>query len=86
MADLVRLHAFLEPKNPDAARRAISAIRLGVRLLETHPEVGRPVEGMESEFRDWWIAFGKGGYVVRYRVDNRIAVVLAVRHGREAGF
>ena len=42
--------------------------------------VGRPVEDMEDEFRDWIIDFGDSGRVVRYRVDQRFVTVLAVRH------
>ena len=86
LADLARLHAFLAPTNPDAARRAIRAIRQGLSLLSAHSEIGRPVEGMDPAFRDWWIPFGASGYVARYRVDGRRAVILAVRHAKESGF
>jgi plasmid stabilization system protein ParE len=55
-------------------------------LLSKHPQVGRPVEELSSEFRDWPVEFGHGGYVVRYRYDGGDVVVLAVRHAREAGF
>jgi hypothetical protein len=40
---------------------------------------------MPSEFREWLIQFGDGGYVALYRYDGSTVVVLAVRHGREAG-
>jgi plasmid stabilization system protein ParE len=86
LRDLARLHAFLRPDNPDAARRAISAIRQGVRLLGEHPEAGRLVEEMEIEFREWPISFGSAGYLVLYRFDRGEVVLLSVRHGREAGY
>jgi plasmid stabilization system protein ParE len=86
LRDLARLHGFLAPKNRDAARRAISAIRQGVKLLTAHPEIGRPVEAMPAGFREWPIRFGDGGYVVLYRYDGDVVVTLAVRHGREAGY
>ena len=86
LADLTRLHRFLAERNPDAARRAIRAIREGMRLLETHPEAGRPAKGMAPEFRERWIPFGSGGYLALYRLDGPRVVVLAVRHGRELGF
>lgn len=41
---------------------------------------------MNPAFRDRIIPFGDGGYVARYRVDGDTAVVLAVRHQKEAGF
>jgi plasmid stabilization system protein ParE len=86
LADLARLHRFLAAKNPDAARQAVRAIRRGMRLLEAHPEAGRPTEDLDPAFRERWIAFGGSGYLALYRLDGPRVVVLAVRHGRELGF
>jgi plasmid stabilization system protein ParE len=80
------LYRFLVVKNPDAARRAVKAIRQGVKVLEQQPKVGRPVEDMDNEYRDWIIDFGDSGYVARYRVDPQFVSVLAVRHQKEVGF
>ena len=41
---------------------------------------------MDPEFREWLIDFGDSGYVVLYRLEARVAVILAVRHQREAGY
>jgi plasmid stabilization system protein ParE len=81
-----RLHAFLKHKNPDAASRAVKAIRQGIRLLAVHPQAGRPAENMPPEFREWPIDFGNNGYVAQYRYDGGDVLVLAVRHGKEAGY
>jgi plasmid stabilization system protein ParE len=86
LQDIGRLSDFLAAKNPEAARRAIQTIRRGVKALTTHPEIGRPVEGMLPEFREWIIEFGQGAYVALYHFDGRQVVVLAIRHGREAGY
>ncbi len=86
LRDVQRLYRFLAPKNLDAAKRAVAAIRQGVRVLEQQPGVGRPVDDMDDEFRDWMIDFGDSGYVVRYRVDPQSVTILAVRHQKEAGF
>ena len=86
LLDVQRLYRFLAPKNPDAAKRAVKAIRQGVKVLEQQSGVGRPVEVMDDEFRDWIIDFGDSGYVVRYRVDQQSVTVLAVRHQKEVGF
>jgi plasmid stabilization system protein ParE len=86
LQDVARLHAFLRPKSREAASRAVKAIRESVKILAAHPEIGRPVDDMEPEFRDWLIEFGDGGYVARYHYDGRDVVVLAVRHTKEAGF
>lgn len=84
--DVIRLYEFLAPKNPDAARRAVQTIQQGVRDLSKHPAIGRPVDEMPPAFREWIIEFGQGAYVVLYHFDGKEAVILAIRHGREAGY
>ena len=85
-SDLARLRDFLAVKNLDAARRAIQTIRQGVKTLAAHPEIGRAVDNMPPEFREWIIPFGGSSYVTRYRYDGEQVAILAVRHGREAGY
>ena len=41
---------------------------------------------MPDGFREWPIRFGADGYVAFYRVTMDRVVILAVRHGREAGY
>lgn len=77
---------FLRPKNPGAAKRAAESIRQGVQALGTHPRMGRLVEDLPEQYREWPIDFGDGGYVVRYRVEGDTITILAVRHQREAGY
>ena len=86
LGDVQRLYRFLASKNPDAAQRAVKAIRNGVKILATHPAIGRPVEEMEPEFREWMIDFGDSGYITLYRYDGVTAIILAVRHQKEAGY
>jgi len=83
--DVERLHAFLAPMNPAAARRAAQAIRQGAQVLATHPQIGRPVDDMPPAFREWLVPFGDSAYVMLYRVEGLVAL-LAVRHGREVGY
>ena len=86
LGDVQRLYRFLASKNPDAAKRAVKAIRNGVKILATHPAIGRPAEEMEPEFREWMIDFGDSGYITLYRYDGVTAIILAVRHQKEAGY
>ena len=86
LRDLERLHAFLAAQSPEAAQRAIATIRKGVKNLATHPEIGRPVDDLPPEFREWIIEFGSGAYLVRYRYDGCEVLLLALRHGREASY
>ncbi len=85
LRDVQRLYRFLAQKNPDAAGRAVSAIRSGAQILARHPEVGRPVEEMEPEYREWLVNFVDSGYIVLYRFDGAKSLVVAVRHKKEAG-
>ncbi|MDM7555393.1 type II toxin-antitoxin system RelE/ParE family toxin [Xanthomonas fragariae] len=84
LADVQRLYRFLAPKDADAALRAVQAIRAQVKILAHQPRIGRPVEDMAPEFRDWLIDFGDSGYVARYRINENMVTILAVRHQKEA--
>jgi plasmid stabilization system protein ParE len=86
LQDVARIHAFLAPKSPEAARRAVGAIRQGVKALGKRPQMGRPVDELPPEFREWVIEFGAAAYVALYHYDGKQVVILAVRHGREAGY
>ncbi len=86
LRDVQRLYRFLEGKNRDAARRAVQVIRTSVQIIAEHPEVGRPVDEMDPAFREWLVDFGNSGYVVLYHYDGNVAVIVAVRHQREAGY
>jgi plasmid stabilization system protein ParE len=86
IGDLQRLREFLQPKNPAAADRAAQAIIQSVQALGTLPHIGRPINDLPSEYRDWLIDYGDSGYVARYRIDGEIVVILAIRHQKEVGF
>jgi plasmid stabilization system protein ParE len=88
LQDVQRLYHFLAPQDIDAARRAVKAIRAGVKILAHQPQSGRPVEDMQPEFREWPIDFGHSGYVVLYRHEavRDMVYVLAARHQKEAGY
>jgi plasmid stabilization system protein ParE len=64
----------------------VRAIRQGVKTLAIHPEIGRPVDEMPPEFRERFVPFGQSGYLALYRYDGKTVAILAVRHGREAGY
>jgi plasmid stabilization system protein ParE len=86
LLDVARLYDFLAPKSREAAQRAVKAIWQGIKELAKHPGIGRPVEELPSEFREWVIEFGHGAYVALYHYDAKQIVILAVRHGRETGY
>ena len=86
LRDVQRLYRFLAEKNPEAASRAVKAIRDAMKIIALQPGIGRPAEEMDPEYREWLMDFGDSGYVALYRLDGDTAIVLAVRHQREAGY
>jgi plasmid stabilization system protein ParE len=76
-----RLYEFLDRVSPAAARRAAAAILDGADRLEEHPHIGRP---LDDGRREWFVPFGVGAYVLRYRLDAAgDPVVIRVWHSRE---
>jgi plasmid stabilization system protein ParE len=84
--DLLRLRDFLATRNQSAAARAVQAIRSGLKTLRIAPEAGKPVDWLPEGYREWFISFGKSGYVVLYRLLEDHVVIQAVRHGRESDY
>lgn len=84
--DLERLRDFLRPKSAMAAKRAGEAIVKSVQVLGLQPQLGRPMEDLPEDFREWIIDFGDSGYLARYRIDPDAITILAVRHQKEVGF
>lgn len=84
---LERCRRFLTVKAPEAAKRAGQAIERQFLLVETAPDIGRPIPEM-PELRELVIAFGDSGYVALYRHEpaDDAVYVLAFRHQKEAGY
>ena len=64
----------------------VKAIRSSIKILAYQPHLGRPVEDIDAEYREWLIEFGTSGYIALYRVEPEIVAILAVRHQKEAGY
>ncbi len=85
--DLERIFEFNFERDPATALDHIDKIRSAVRILEAHPEIGRPVGG-DSTMRELIISHGKSGYVALYEYSRVTTLVriAAIRHQREAGY
>lgn len=83
-ADMIRLHAFLELKNPSSAAQALLTIRESLAPLKSMPLIGRPV--MDSNnLRELVIGFGSDGYIALYEhilEEDRVYIV-AIKHQKE---
>jgi len=81
-----RLHDFLKEKNPDAAKRAVRAIRTGIKPLKKFPNSGKPVEHLDGEVRTYMISFGSRGYTVLYKNEGNNSYIISVKHYLELDF
>ena len=80
--DIERLRSFLDPSNPDAARRALASIWAAIDRLQEFPDLGMPTG--DTNIRQIVIRFGAS--IVRYarlREDGNI-LITRIWHGREA--
>jgi addiction module RelE/StbE family toxin len=82
--DLERIFDFYAGDDPALASRIISLVIEAVEVLSAHPLIGRHAE---LGLRDLVISSGRTGFVAlyRYRDDQEIVRILAIRHQREAG-
>lgn len=79
-SDLVRLHEFLHPVNPQAAAKAVRQLVAGVKRIPTHPRLGvRLREFAPREVRRVLV----GDYEVRYELVEKDVIVLRLFHTRE---
>jgi toxin ParE1/3/4 len=83
--DVARLKEFIQKKNPSAAQRAANRISDAIKILIENPEAGKPVQEAPF-FRDLFIPFGSGSYILRYREEPNRVVIVRVRFSKEDGF
>lgn len=68
------------------AKRAAVVIIKAIQLLGQQPQIGRPSEEMDIEYRELLIDFGDSGYVALYRYERDLVTVLSLRHQKEIGY
>ena len=85
LVDFERIFDFLADTDPLSARTAVDVIAEAISMLERHPLIGRPAE---NGLHELVISRGRSGYVALYRYLEAAdtALILAIRHQREAGF
>ncbi len=59
---------------------------LAIQHIGQQPGIGRPIDEMPDEFREWSIDFWDSGFVARYRLDSDVVTILAMRHQKEVGY
>jgi len=80
--DLERLRAFVEAKNPHAARRIAAEILDGIENLAAFPDMGLPVSRAPDPkiIRDLFV----GTYTVRYLREESSIIILRIWHVKES--
>ena len=80
VGDLVRLHAFLAPVNPRAARAVFATLKAGPQHLQANPRLGERLPDFgEREVRRLIV----GDYEMRYEVKPDALWILRLWHTRE---
>ena len=79
--DLIRLRAFIDVKNPNAASRIAKSLKKGIAQLNAFPYLGIEVEMAPDPrmIRDLII----GNYVARYLIHTNDIYILRVWHQKE---
>jgi len=81
--DVDRLYIFLMDINPASAAKALQGILDGSQNLQEYPHSGKPMPD-ETGRREYFIPFGAGSYVLRYKLSEETIVIIRVWHSREA--
>lgn len=79
--DIARLTDFLGGAKEGPARRALDAIEVGLQSLSSMADRGYRTS--DKDMRQIFVAFGRSGYVIQYRVENAQVTVLRIFHGLE---
>jgi plasmid stabilization system protein ParE len=85
--DLEEIFEFNHERDPDTALDHVDKIRSAIRILDTHPEIGRR-RFPNSRLRELVISRGRSGYIALYAyfsAANRVRI-LSIKHQREVGY
>jgi addiction module RelE/StbE family toxin len=84
LAHLQSIFAFIDERNPAAARRVIADIRAAAERLRGFPALGR--NGQQVGTREWVVQGSP--YILVYEVGALVneVVILGVFHGAQARF
>lgn len=80
--DLSRIYAFLAKTDPGAVAKAGVRLKQAFLSLSKYPLAGYPL-GDLPRFRELIWPFGKGHYVIRYRLEKDAVNIVHLWHSRE---
>lgn len=82
ISDAERLFGFLDQIDPMVTNKAASVIFSRVKSLAELPNMGR-LSSNQGNTRELIITYGAGAYIIRYRLELNIVVIIRVWHTRE---
>lgn len=77
--DLMEIRRYIAQRNAVAADQTIKRIRDRFKLLRRHPGAGQACEWISPSIR----CFPVGRYVIFYRVELEIVIVLRILHAAQ---
>ncbi len=83
LADLNRLNKFVSTTAPNSLELAAERLLWGFNSIKKYPNIGYQLTRLKNDFRELLVPFGKGNYVIRYRIHKTSTVVLHIWHSRE---
>ena len=72
---------FLAPKSRRAEAKARAVLWTAIRSLDRFPERGAPTS--VEHVRALFIPFGRGGYIIKYLVEDDVVAILRIFHSLE---
>ncbi|WP_027389047.1 type II toxin-antitoxin system RelE/ParE family toxin [Chrysiogenes arsenatis] len=81
--DLENHREYIREHNAAAAKRLAHEIIGSLKSIAQHPYVGRCIDEMPLEYRQWVIEYGKTGFIASYRVEQNAVVVLSIKHQKQ---
>ncbi len=79
--DITRLVSFIGGRRAAPARRVVELLRSAVFSLSDFSERGVP--GDRPGSRELLVPFGQAGYVIQYRVYDRVVLIARIFHSLE---
>ena len=79
-ADVMAQLTWLSERTPMAARKAVERLHTRLALLADFPASAPAIDHVQREAT---IRFGRDGFVVRYRLEADVIVVIRLFHGKQ---
>lgn len=82
LEDLERLYSFMSQINPSGLDKSAKRLNQSFDMLQEHPLAGYGLDQLPKT-RELLIPFGKGNYIIRYRIKNKQIHIAHIWHSRE---